>query len=263
MTTRREQAPRGDAAARTPDPEPRRGAGPNPGSLDPANAIGKDYFSENYHDYERQTSRRKLDFYMRLVRKWVPAGSRLFELGVGKGHFLERATGQYACLGCDIDRHGLETARGRVPTAALYRGSVECIPGSPCPDAVVAWDVLEHLERLDEALRVIHSRLSDEGVLIGIVPVYDGPLGWLVRALDRDRTHVSRFSRSRWVQRLEEHGFEIVERGGTIRRLVLSRWYVHLTWPQSLLRSAGSAMYFVAKKKESAPVAPRVARDAP
>lgn len=208
---------------------------------------GREYYDANYASYERQTPPRKLDFYMTLLRRRVPPGSRVFELGVGMGHFLERAAAEFTCSGCDVNPYGLMKARERVPTVPLLPGSVECIPTDPAVSAVVAWDVLEHLSDLDSALRAIRSRLARGGVLIAVVPVYDGPLGGLVRLLDRDPTHVSKLSRSAWLGKLREHGFEIVEHGGIVRRLVFSRWYLHVTWPQTLLRSAGSAIWFVAR----------------
>lgn len=209
---------------------------------------GREYYSENYQDYQRQTSPRKLDFYLRLVKEWVPPGSHLFELGVGFGHFLERAAVDYVCSGSDVNAYGLEQAQRRVPRARLWEGSFERIPKDTPPAAVVAWDVLEHIQELDEALRCIRSRLRERGVLIGVVPVYDGPLGWLVDLLDHDPTHVSKWSRGKWTERLESHGFEIVDSGGVIRRLLLSRWYLHITRPQRVLRRTGSALYFVARK---------------
>lgn len=209
---------------------------------------GGEYYSENYPDYERQTSSRKLDFYMNRVRAWVPRGSSVFEMGVGMGHFLERAAAEYVCSGCEVNEYGLERARRRVPAAVLFLGSFESIPSHPAPRAVVSWDVLEHIVEIDEALRSIRSALPAHGLLLGVVPVYDGPLGWLVHLMDRDPTHVLKWSRDAWIGKLVEHGFEVVEHGGILRRLCFSRFYVHLTWPQALLRHAGTAIYFVARK---------------
>jgi SAM-dependent methyltransferase len=214
---------------------------------------GQEYYAHSYEDYELQTSPRKLRFYMSLVRRWVPPGSDLFELGVGMGHFLQRAAEHYVCWGSDMNGYGLGEARKRVPQATLFEGSFECIPARSAPAAVVSWDVLEHIENLDEALRCIRSRLGNPGFLIGVVPVYDGPLGWLVRLLDRDPTHVQKWPRAMWIHTLRHHGFDVVQCGGAIRRLLLSRYYLHVTWPQPLLRRIGSAFYFVARKSPAHP----------
>lgn len=211
------------------------------------NEAGAGYFTENYIDYERQSSSSKMRFYLRLVRRWAPPGGLLFELGVGLGVFLEQACAYYRCQGCDSNPHAVAAARKRAPRSSIREGSFRAVPDRPPPSAVVAWDVLEHVPELGEALDFIRLRLAPDGVLIAVVPVYDGPLGPLVRRLDHDPTHFWKWPRSRWLDTLREHGYDLVESGGIVRRLIASRWYLHLAWPQFLLRRWGSAFYFVAR----------------
>ncbi len=208
---------------------------------------GEAYYTENYPDYVAQNPAHKLAFYRRLLRRHVRPGARLFELGVGQGLFLETVRGEYDCAGCDVNAFGLEQARGRTGLDRLHLGSVETLAREPAPDAVVSWDVLEHLPDLDGALRALNARLAPGGSLIGVVPVYDGPLGGLVRRLDRDPTHVTKQGRHFWLRKLRETGFEVREWGGILRRLVGAR-YLHLTHPQPLLRRIGSALYFAASR---------------
>lgn len=213
----------------------------------PMTAGGRDYYAENYPNYEQQNSESKLEFYMQLVRRFAAAGSELFELGVGMGLFLARASAEYRCTGSEVNDFGLSEARRRAPTATLYAGSYERIPTAPPPTIVVAWDVLEHLSDPHAALACIRARLADPGYLIAVVPVYDGPLGGLVRALDHDPTHVSKWPRAAWLEALERHGFSVVDWGGVIRRLVFSHFYLHVTQPRALLQRVGSAIWFVAR----------------
>ncbi len=221
---------------------------PTASSSDSPDDAGQAYYRENYRDYERQASPGKLEFYLRLMARWIAPGSSVFELGVGQGNFLARAATTYAVEGVDTNAYGVEQAQRRVPGATLRVGSYEQLAVASRPDAVVAWDVLEHLPNLDDGLAAIGKALRPGGMLVAVVPVYDGPLGPLVRVLDRDPTHVSKLGRGDWLDRLPRHGFEVVEHGGIIRKLVLSRWYVHVTRPQLLLRRAGSALYFAARK---------------
>jgi len=205
------------------------------------------YYTDNYIDYEKQNPPHKIRFYMELVERWVRKGELIFELGVGLGVFLERASEKFACQGCDINRYGIETSRRKLPQVPLSEGSYECIPTNPPPKAVVCWDILEHLPDLDTALNSIFLKLPKGGCLIGAVPVYDGPLGWLVHLLDKDPTHVTKVSRKEWLRRLSQHGFDVPEYGGIIRKLVGSH-YFHFVRPQIILKSCGTALYFVARK---------------
>lgn len=215
---------------------------------------GQAYYQANYADYQRQTSPAKLRFYRALLERWVAHGSAIVEVGFGLGDFLASVCTDYACTGCEPNAFGLATARTRVPQARLLPGSVECLRALPPQRAVIAWDVLEHLPALPDALAAIREALEAQGVLLAVVPVYDGPLGWLVHWLDRDPTHLSKLSRGAWCALLTQAGFTIVESGGIIRRLIAARWYLHLTRPQWVLRSLGSALYVVARKTAASAV---------
>ena len=210
--------------------------------------VGKSYYDENYGDYESQNSPGKLRFYLTLMKNWVSKGSAVFELGTGLGNFLALAAQYYECSGCDVNTYGVACTQKKAPNANLYEGSYETIPQDGSQQAVIAWDVLEHLPDLDDGLKTIHNRLTPKGYLLGVVPVYDGPLGWLVHLLDRDPTHVTKWSRQAWLDKLSNNHFEVIEHGGILRKLFLGRWYAHFVRPQSLLRWSGVALYFVARK---------------
>ncbi|HML72933.1 MAG TPA: class I SAM-dependent methyltransferase [Anaerohalosphaeraceae bacterium] len=214
---------------------------------------GQSYFTENYPDYDRQNSPAKLSFYQAMVGRWISRGARLFELGTGLGNFLAKVSRDYVCLGCDPNAYAVEQTRLKLAGADIRQGSYEQIPVEPVCQAVIAWDVIEHIEQMEEALSVIHSRLAEGGCFFLVVPVYDGPLGPVVRMLDKDTTHLWKLPRHQWRQYLEQHHFEIVESGGILRKLILGRWYLHLTRPQWLLKSIGCAMYYVARKKKAEP----------
>ncbi len=211
-----------------------------------------DYYEQNYPAYELQNSLGKLEFYLSLLKDFVPPRAQVFELGVGKGLFLREAQNAFQLAGCDVNSDGLAATRKLSPEAPLYLGSTETLRSyaleNGSPQAVVSWDVLEHLPDLNAGLQELYEQMRPGTFLIAVVPVYDGPLGWLVRLLDRDPTHVTKTSRAEWLNRIESKGFKIVRWGGILRKLMLGRFYLHFTWPQLLLRSAGTALYFVALK---------------
>jgi SAM-dependent methyltransferase len=214
------------------------------------NDRGQRYFSENYSDYDLQNSPAKLSFYMNMIRRQLPKGSLIFELGVGLGSFLKAASQEYSCIGCDPNEFAIEQTRLKLSSSDIRQGSYEQIPVEPVCQAVVAWDVLEHIPQLRDALSVIYQRLPDGGMLLGVVPVYDGPLGPVVRLLDKDPTHLWKWSRHQWLDELKQSQFEVVQFGGIIRKAVFRKWYMHITKPQWLLRPIGSALYFAAKKSK-------------
>jgi len=208
---------------------------------------GREYYDVNYRNYERQNSAKKIRFYLCLLEQRISPRDTIFELGCGLGRFLQQAAKTYSCFGCDLNEYGVALTRKTVPTAVVLQGSYQTLPRDLKPKAVVAWDVLEHLPDLSNALTCIHTGLDEQGYLLGVVPIYDGPLGWITKHLDQDPTHLTKWSRSAWLNSLKNHGYEVVDWGGIIRRLFMDRWYVHATRPQCVLRHYCSAMYFVAR----------------
>ncbi|NCC60188.1 MAG: methyltransferase domain-containing protein [Verrucomicrobiae bacterium] len=210
---------------------------------------GKEYYDRNYADYDRQNAPGKLRFYKKLIQLYIEPGRRLFEVGVGCGNFLGEVRHIYQCGGCDINDYGLLQAERYVTKASLYKGSTEVLcKVQNKPDVIVAWDVLEHIEYLDNALGDIRSNLVEHGYLMAVVPVYDGPLGHITRWLDDDPTHLTKEDRCFWLAKIQKADFRIVLWGGIIRRLLIKRYYLHLTRPQWLLRHCGTAIYIVAQK---------------
>jgi len=210
-------------------------------------SAGSAYYQENYADYERQNSEEKMRFYDLLVDRWVKRNGKVLEFGCALGHYLGRIVDRYQCSACDINEFGISKAREKFPNTPLWVGSYEVIPADARFDGIVSWDVLEHLPNIEEGLTVLRSHLDQDGFLIAVVPIYDGFLGWLVRLLDHDPTHVTKVGRYQWIAMLEKSGFKVVEKGAILRKLV-GKNYLHFTGPKKLLWYFGSAMYFVAKR---------------
>lgn len=80
-----------------------------------------------------------------------------------------------------------------------------------------------------------------------VVPVYDGPLGWLVKKLDNDPTHIHKRSRAFWLDLIEKY-FELVEWRGVFRMLFFGKFYLNLT--TLLLRQISPAVILVLRNRK-------------
>ena len=89
----------------------------------------------------------------------VPKGARVLDEGCGSGRMavpLERAG--YRVAGLDIVREGLRELRGRADVD-LVEGDVRCLPfGDGAFEAVVCYDVLQHLLGPERALAIGEAR---------------------------------------------------------------------------------------------------------
>jgi SAM-dependent methyltransferase len=112
-------------------------------------------------------------------------------------------------------------------------------------DIIAAFDVLEHVENIEGAIQKIKSKLVLNGYLILVVPVYDGPLGPLIRLLDKDTTHLQKHSRYFWLETIDKY-LQIDDWSGIYRYLLFGRYYVHV--PVKILRRWAPAIVLTARR---------------
>jgi SAM-dependent methyltransferase len=207
-------------------------------------AFDDDYFRTYYRDYYVQNPPAKLQHYLDLLLRYRDGGT-LLDIGCSYGLFVAAASRHFRCLGMDVDPGVVAGAAAHAPQGSFVAGALPAIPFRDL-DAITAFDVLEHVPDLDATLRELHRALRPGGIVLAVVPVYDGPLGWLVRLLDRDPTHIHKRSREFWLQ-LAESGFTVVEWQGIFRKLLFGRYYVNL--PAGRLRGVAPAIVMVLRKE--------------
>jgi SAM-dependent methyltransferase len=203
----------------------RPGAPPRPDLHD---AFEEDYFASPLAyggRYEHANPHRKLASYLREVRTAAPGG-RLLDVGCAFGRFLQVAAPFYACEGLDVSRYALAAARHRVPQVPLYHVAIEEFAGQGRYDVVTCFDVLEHVPALARALARLRGLLTPDGRLVAVVPVYDTPVGRAVGLIDRDPTHVHRWGRRQWIERLHAAGLMALVVKGVVR-LPMPGFFVH------------------------------------
>jgi len=207
------------------------------------------YFATHYGDYRRQNPPRKLDWYLTMCERWTDADPIChLDIGCGLGAFVAHATrAGWNTHGSDVSEFGIERARLAALGADLR---VAAAHSRPWPDdtfdVVTALDVLEHLTDVDETLESIQAMLRPGGVLIAVMPVYDGVTGPLIRRLDSDPTHVHKWGRDQWLDRIGAR-FELLDWRGAFRFLLPFGPYLH--FPTRRLRNHSPAILVAARNR--------------
>jgi SAM-dependent methyltransferase len=211
-----------------------------------ASSFEADYYAAVYPNYAAQNPPKKMRFYRRLVEQ--AAGEvrtpRVIDVGCAFGTFLDSLPTDWSRWGTDVSRHAIALAAARVPGATFASYDGLHLPFAGPFDVITALDVLEHVPHLEQLLDQIIAALRPGGALVAVVPVYDGPTGPIIRALDRDETHVHKRDRRFWLSTL---GRQLqVEHWEGVYRYLLPGYYLHL--PTRALRRWTPAIAMIARK---------------
>jgi 2-polyprenyl-3-methyl-5-hydroxy-6-metoxy-1,4-benzoquinol methylase len=173
------------------------------------------FFTEAQRDYYRdeatvEAARAKVEW----VSGYVAPGGRLLDVGANFGHFVQQASQRYDAIGIEpsaaVVAWGREHLGARLEVGSIEHQQAEFVGGF---DAVVLFDVIEHLPDPRQALRHCHSYLAPGGRLFITTPDAGSPMA---RLLGRHWyyvdlvEHVSLFSRTNLTQLLSETGFSVV-----------------------------------------------------
>lgn len=143
-----------------------------------------------------------------LVREYfrrLGAVSLVLDLGCGVGGVSHAAPGDVRVIGVDHDRGALELANRHGAVLAWDAGT-----GRPLPflrnrfDALIARDVLEHLDHPWDTVREMHAVLRPGGLALASVPMARPRVVW------NDYTHRRGFTRAAIRLLFLDAGFEVV-----------------------------------------------------
>jgi SAM-dependent methyltransferase len=143
------------------------------------------------------------------LRRHFPGAQSILEVGCGTGYVLaalRAAFPEARVVGSELLPEGLEYARRRVPDVELVTLDVLDASYSEEFDVVGAFDVLEHIEDDDGALRGIHRAARAGGGAVLLVPQH--PRLW--SRTDELAHHVRRYGRRELVGKVEAAGFRVV-----------------------------------------------------
>jgi SAM-dependent methyltransferase len=189
-----------------------------------------EYFDRVYRDYARQNPAAKLAYYRSVIdlHRDAAAAPRIHDVGCAFGYFLCSLPQEWKRHGSDVSEYAITAARDRCKHAASFTvAPASASIGPDSFDIVTAFDILEHEPRLDEAGDSIRRQLRAGGLFVFVVPVYDGLSGPIIRALDRDATHIHKWRRDAWIRWASER-FKVITWEGIVRYLLPGGCYLHL-----------------------------------
>jgi SAM-dependent methyltransferase len=153
------------------------------------------------------------------VRHYFPGATSFFDVGCGTGGVLDvlRSSLQGVRLvGADALLAGLAFAKDQLPDAAFVQLDIRKLPFDREFDVIGVFDVLEHLDDDEQALREMHRATTVGGGLIVTVPQHR----FLWSALDDYSHHRRRYTRRQLISVVRRAGY-VVERATSFMTLTL------------------------------------------
>ena len=162
------------------------------------------------------------------IQPWL--GSRILEIGVGHGTYTEWFLERCAVLAADIDAACLNEVRQRIGENARLRTTEIDLDNrrsiEACreflADTIVCINVLEHIERDEQALTALRDVVVPGGRLVLIVPAHPALFG----RMDQEAGHFRRYTRGSLSRSLAAGGWN-VERARYLNVVGGVGWWFH------------------------------------
>ncbi len=171
-------------------------------------------YGRNYYEsllFQHKPNSQRLRSHLNELLAYKSGGS-LFEVGCGTGEFLAIAQEHFTVQGMDLSDYAARVASKRVD-GHVTRGDIETatFPRDRY-DAVIAFNILEHLHQPGKAIQKVFDGLHEGGVLMGSVPLNYAVLGSIHTLITNifDSTHVSTYPPQKWRALFEQAGFRLV-----------------------------------------------------
>ncbi len=158
-------------------------------------------------------------FYGKIIAGITPKGGKILEIGCGFGDLLGFLENDFNTFGIDVSPDAINEAKKRLRKTKLEVLKAEEIGrlGKNAFDTIIASHILEHLKNPKTVIKLAGKLLKQGGILFIVVPNPDS-IGRKLKGRNwvgyRDKTHISLYKPSRWVELLESEGFVIEETFG-------------------------------------------------
>ncbi len=202
-------------------------------------------------EFNRIADVKRLQFIIDTLQSKLPKHAVVLDVGCGNG-VISRSLGTYGfnVYGIDVSDKAIEKARqlNSLPNVKFDVVSAEQLVAEGTKyNAIICSEVLEHLNKPGDLLKVLHQSLTDDGVLIVTVPNGQGPrevfvtkpvialqkknnyvwktlqgiksrlgyMGTTVQSDASDLTHIQFFTKKSLEQLADSNKFKIVKFGKT------------------------------------------------
>jgi SAM-dependent methyltransferase len=142
------------------------------------------------------------------IIKSIPgsATARILEIGCGNGSVLTFLKENGLNIeGGDIFFEGLQFCRRRAGNVRLYQIDITALPFKADFNIIGLFDILEHIDDDEKALREVAQALKTGGRVLITVPAHQ----FLWRRADEVARHKRRYSRRELIAKLERNGFTV------------------------------------------------------
>lgn len=190
-----------------------------------------------------------------------PDRIRVLDVGCAHGWFLEAVTARgYLAVGLEPDETMASKARaaGHEVVMGFFP---EDLAAEDQYDLITFHDVFEHLPKLDAVVETVYLRLNENGIVIINLPVSDGLIFRLARALTRlgyksvlsrmwqvnlPSPHLSYFSAVTLQRLMVRHGFEPI-RSGSLEAFLTKGLYNRIRYDRSVGAAKAAFLYTAAR----------------
>ena len=142
------------------------------------------------------------------IDTYAPPFKKFLEIGCGTGFVLKAVNQKFPhadLSGAEFYEQGLIYAKERVPDANFRQLDAQLLDDVEMYDGVGAFDVLEHIENDELALKNIYRALNPSGFLVITVPQHK----WLWSAVDSHAGHQRRYTKKELTDATESAGFQV------------------------------------------------------